>query len=88
MAPHRPTALLLWEADEPDHVEDVAGHLETKLAALLAHRSQYRSTMGIDDPDAPDQVAAFRRRVVRRASEQGARAGVAYGERFRALLDL
>ena len=23
---HRPDALLLWEADEPDHVEDVTGH--------------------------------------------------------------
>src|SRR6185369_12158262 len=23
VAPHRPSALLLWEADEPDHVEDV-----------------------------------------------------------------
>ena len=46
--PHRPSALLLWEADEPNHVEDVADFVETKIAALLAHESQYESTMGID----------------------------------------
>ena len=43
-----PSALLLWEADEPNHVEDVADFVETKIAALLAHESQYESTMGID----------------------------------------
>ncbi len=32
LAPHRPSTLLLFEADEPDHVEDVAGFAETKLA--------------------------------------------------------
>ena len=46
-APHRPGALLLWEADEPNHVEDVADFVETKIAALLAHESQHESTMGI-----------------------------------------
>src|SRR4029077_13534614 len=51
--PHRPTTLLLWEADEPYHVEDVGAHLETKVAALLAHHSQFRSTMGIDDEADP-----------------------------------
>src|SRR5207253_784129 len=46
--PHwRPTALLLWEAEEVDHVEDVTGFVEAKLAALLEHRSQLRSTMHI-----------------------------------------
>ena len=34
---HRPEALLLFEADEPDHVEDVAGFADAKLAALHAH---------------------------------------------------
>ena len=39
--------LLLFEPDVPNHVENVAGHVETKIAALMAHRSQYVSTMGI-----------------------------------------
>ena len=46
---HRPDALLLFEADEPDHVEDVTGFADAKLAALHAHTSQLLSTMGIDE---------------------------------------
>ena len=49
LTPHRPSALLLWEADEPNHVEDVTDFVETKIAALLAHESQFQSTMGIDE---------------------------------------
>src|SRR6202041_1448899 len=41
--PHRPRALLLWEADAPDHAEDIVGFEDQKLHALLAHRSQFRS---------------------------------------------
>ena len=88
LPPHRPTAMLLWEADEPDHVEDVGAHLQTKVAALLAHRSQFRSTMGIDDDADPRQVERFRRRVADTAAEYGQPVGVAYGERFKALRDL
>jgi LmbE family N-acetylglucosaminyl deacetylase len=88
LEPHRPSALLLWEADEVDHVEDVGGHEGTKLAALLEHRSQFRSTMRIDDPDAEDEVAAFRRRIVERLAEQGAVAGVALGEAFKLMTKL
>ena len=33
LAPHRPDALLLWEAEAPDHVEDVDGFVEHKLRA-------------------------------------------------------
>jgi LmbE family N-acetylglucosaminyl deacetylase len=91
---HRPGALLLWEADVPNHVEDVTGHVETKVHALLAHRSQYESTMGIrpgpgamisgatwgDDPDA---VVQFRQRVIGQLEEHGRVAGVALGESFR-----
>jgi LmbE family N-acetylglucosaminyl deacetylase len=86
--PHRPSALLLWEADEVDHVEDVSGHEGTKLAALLEHRSQFRSTMHIDDPDATAEVAAFRDRMVERLAEHGAMAGVALGEAFKLMTKL
>jgi LmbE family N-acetylglucosaminyl deacetylase len=88
LAPHRPSTLLLWEADEPDHVEDVGAHLETKVAALLAHRSQFRSTMRIDHDADVDQVERFRRRVADTAAEHGRPVGVAYGERFKAVRDL
>ncbi|HEV3363327.1 MAG TPA: PIG-L family deacetylase, partial [Acidimicrobiia bacterium] len=35
LSPHRPRWLLLWEADEVDHVEAVEDFLAAKLAALL-----------------------------------------------------
>jgi hypothetical protein len=80
--------LLLWEAEEPDHVEDVSGFEEAKLAALLAHRSQLRSTMHIDDPDAGDEVQSFRKRVLDRLGEMGSLTGVTSGEAFKALREL
>jgi LmbE family N-acetylglucosaminyl deacetylase len=79
---HRPSTLLLWEAEEPDHVESVEdAQFERKLAALLAHTSQFRSTMHIDDASSDDEVAAFRRRVTDRLAEHG-------GEPFRIMRDL
>ena len=83
LAPHRPSCLLLWEADEVDHVEDVTGFAERKVAALLEHRSQFRSTHDIDDPDDVEQVAGFTRRVEERLAEVGRSAGVASGEGFK-----
>ena len=88
LPPHRPAKLLLWEADEPDHVEDIEPSFEAKLAALLAHRSQFRTTMRIDDVDAPDQVEGFRQRMLERAAEHGQLAGLALGERFKLLPEL
>ena len=84
-APHRPSALLLWEADEPDHVESVEGFAEAKLDALLQHRSQLRSTMLIEDPEATEELAAFRERVLDHLGEHGALAGLVQGEAFKAL---
>src|SRR5438477_6898790 len=81
--PHRPTTLLLWAAEEPDHIEDVAGYEDAKLAALLEHRSQFRSTMRIDDPAAEEEVTAFRDRILTRLAEQGALGGVGRGEAFK-----
>jgi len=60
VAPWRPSALLLWEADEPDYSEDVSAFLDAKFAALMSHRSQLRSTMHIDDPSDAEQVERFR----------------------------
>lgn len=85
---HRPTTLLLWEAEEPDHLEAVDGFVDAKLNALLAHGSQFETTMEISDGAALDQVAAFRRRIEGRMAEHGHLADVPAAEAFRAMRDL
>lgn len=82
---HRPAALWLFEADEPDHVEDVTGFAERKVAALLEHVSQFRTTMYIDPDDDGTQREAFRRRILDELAEAGAAAGVEHGERFKVI---
>ena len=89
--PHwRPSTLLLWEADTVDHLEDVGAHVDAKLAALLEHRSQLRSTMHIevDSPEEADQIERFRRRVLDRLATFGRTGGVAYAEGFKRIDDL
>ncbi len=87
--PHRPETLLLWEAEEPDHVESAVDRtIAAKIEALLAHRSQFRSTMRIEDPDAGAEIDAFRARVLSRLADHGARAGLASGEGFKIMRDL
>ena len=54
LAPHRPGALLLFEADLPNHVEDAGGFESQKIEALLCHHSQFESTMGIASDDGRD----------------------------------
>ena len=44
---HRPSAVLLWSADDPDHAEPVDGRaFDAKIEALLCHTSQSQTTMG------------------------------------------
>ncbi len=86
---HRPRALLLWEADEVNHVEvadDAA--LEAKVAALLEHRSQFLTTHGITDPADPGQLAAFAARQRARLVERAAVVDAKLGESFRLLENL
>jgi LmbE family N-acetylglucosaminyl deacetylase len=73
-APHRPGHLLLFEADEVDHLEPLApADLRAKLDALRCHRSQWRSTMGIDDgPDAEQQRETFETKVTAELERAGA----------------
>lgn len=85
LAHHRPDALVLWEADTPNHVEDVSEHIETKLAALEAHESQFETTMQATDEAGID---AFRGRIRARLAELGAPFGFAAAERFRLIDDL
>lgn len=83
---HRPEWLLLFEADEPDHVE-VAGEeaMAVKVTALLAHRSQWRSTMLIDDPDQDGGQERFATGVLDAARQVGGAVGQGFGESFRRL---
>lgn len=47
LEPHRPSSVLLWSADEPDHAESVTVQaFEAKVEALLCHASQSETTMG------------------------------------------
>jgi len=85
LAHHRPDLLLLWEADEPDHAEDVTDHVDTKLHALEAHESQFESTMKAVDPE---QVDAFRQRIRTRLAGLGAPHGMGAAELFKRIGDL
>ncbi len=82
---HRPEHLLLWEADQPDHVEDVTSTVDTKLAALEAHESQFESTMKAVDLD---ELAAFRDRIRDRLAGLGAPYGFGAAEVFARISNL
>jgi LmbE family N-acetylglucosaminyl deacetylase len=75
--PHRPDTLLLFEADEPDHVEWIDAYVVEKVDALLAHRSQWRSTMKINagDPNEEQERAAFVHRIETQARADAELAG-------------
>lgn len=79
LEPHRPELLLLWEADEPSHVEDAAPGLAAKLHALEAHESQFESTMhAADEAD----LEEFRERVRSRLADLGRPHGLTAAEVF------
>ena len=85
LAPHRPATLLLFEPGRVDHLERVDRHVERKVDALLAHRSQWRSTMAIDEADpsrSAGQRAAFVEGLHVEAATTGLRAGLRAAEAF------
>ncbi len=82
---HRPDALLLWEADEPNHVEDITTSRSTKLAALEEHRTQFESTMKAVDEET---MAAFRERITQRMTTLGAPHGFQAAEVFHLMSQL
>ncbi len=82
---HRPDRLLLWEADQPDHAEDVTGFLDTKYRALLAHKSQFETTMDAgEDPE----LKQFRLRVEAKLTTAGRAANMEQAEVFKLIDDL
>ena len=86
LQPHRPRDLLLFEADQPNHVEDAAGFEEVKTAALLCHGSQSENTFGIassgGDRSAEEEFAS---KVRRQLAAHGSLAGLPSGEAFHLL---
>ncbi len=72
--PHQVTTVLLSGTLEPDEWVDVSATIESKVAAVECHRTQFAG----QDGWAGEAVR-------RRAAEEGRRAGVAYAEGFRRL---
>jgi LmbE family N-acetylglucosaminyl deacetylase len=87
VAPHRPETLLYFEPGRIDHVESVDGYVDRKIDALLAHRSQWRSTMAISD-GTHDERVAFAERLQAEARGDGLRAGLRAAEAFSRIDDL
>jgi len=84
---HRPDTLLLFETEEPNHVEDVTGFTEPKVHALLAHESQFETTMVInDDPDT--ETAAFREDELEQMRDMAEGLPFEFGEAFHRIDDL
>jgi LmbE family N-acetylglucosaminyl deacetylase len=91
LAPHRPQALLLFEADLPNHVEDVAGFESTKIQALLCHASQGVTTMGLEagtSATGSPAVETFAAKVSRQLADHGALAALPVGEAFHLMTNL
>ncbi|MEO6627073.1 MAG: PIG-L family deacetylase, partial [Aquihabitans sp.] len=80
---HRPAALLLFEADEPNHIEQVGEvDLLAKVEALESHRSQYESTMFMG-ADAGTERDRFRTEIRDGLVEAGRWGGAPLAERYR-----
>ncbi|MGI9649275.1 MAG: PIG-L deacetylase family protein [Acidimicrobiia bacterium] len=79
---HRPESLLLWRAAEPDHWEDIGATFDAKLAALMCHGSQHRTTMGAAGSGESERME-FEAQIRDRAAAQGVGAGLAAAEAFK-----
>jgi len=84
MDKHRPSAVLLWAADEPDHWEDISATFETKISALLCHSSQSETTLG-NAVEGDERREAFTSRLLEWSAAEGAAAGIALAEAFKLL---
>ncbi|MDX1447738.1 MAG: PIG-L deacetylase family protein [Acidimicrobiia bacterium] len=82
LAKHRPDALLLYAADEPDHFEDVSATFDVKIEALLEHSSQSQSTMQ-DAATREEGLENFRKRIAEWCRQMGEPAGLPLAESFK-----
>ncbi len=82
---HRPVALLLWSADEPDHAEPVdQAAFDAKVEALLCHASQSETTLS-GASGTSGARAQFVERIDRWLSDAGAAFGMERAEAFKRL---
>jgi LmbE family N-acetylglucosaminyl deacetylase len=75
LSAHQVTDVWLGLTSEPNHHEDVTGHLETKLAALAEHESQVEGGM----------LGYLEEWIPKEAEEAGRAIGVRHAESFRRL---
>ena len=80
---HRPSAVLLWSADDPDHAEPVDDRtFEAKVEALMCHTSQSETTMGNAAASSAAR-ARFVEQIDTQLREQGRPFGVDRAEVFK-----
>jgi LmbE family N-acetylglucosaminyl deacetylase len=81
---HRPEAVLLWSADQPDYWEDIESTFDAKIAALLSHRTQSTTSMNdaADSEQGRDEFIADMRGW---AAGQGEAVGIGLAESFKLL---
>lgn len=82
LAHHRPDELWYFEADEPNHGEQIKDWLGTKVLSLAEHVSQHESTMGVDPGDGGAQMKEFVASIDRAAAKGGELAGCGPAELF------
>ncbi len=82
---HRPDALLLWSADEPDHAEPITSEwFDRKVEALLCHSSQSDTTMGGAE-SGPERRLQFIDKLAVWHAESGDLLGIGPAEVFKKL---
>ena len=67
---------MFWGSEEPDSYVDISAHLDTKIKALLKHKSQ------LSDNESENQMNYLIEEV---ASRAGAECGTKYAECFRTI---
>lgn len=86
LAAHRPDALLLWSADEPNHAEPLTPEwFDRKVEALLCHSSQGVTTMG-DAGSSAERRVEFIDRLALWHADNGERFGIGPAESFRKIV--
>jgi LmbE family N-acetylglucosaminyl deacetylase len=83
---HRPGALLLWSADEPNHAEPITPEwFDRKVEALLCHSSQGSTTMG-DAGSSAERRVEFIDRLALWHAGNGEAFGIGPAESFRKIV--
>ena len=71
-----------------DHFEQCESYAEKKVRALLHHRSQFESTMGISALDNAMETDSFRKRILLGLDRTDVDNGLPVAEGFKRISDL